>query len=139
MARARSPRAMGNPALRQARYKRLLASGGKTNKGIQPSEQMFHALVRDMLKGDSRKEIRRRAGKTRVSIKEELMAIREPLGIPKELVPELVSLIIRFKIPMETIYRYPEARRKINSKISNEKLWLSFIQTLKSGRGNENY
>ncbi|HLD59109.1 MAG TPA: hypothetical protein VI977_05780 [archaeon] len=67
------------------------------------------------------------------------MAIREPLGIPEALVPELVGLVVRFNIPMETIYRYPAARRKLDSKISNEKLWLSFIQTLKSGRGNENY
>ncbi|HLD59110.1 MAG TPA: hypothetical protein VI977_05785 [archaeon] len=63
MAKSRRPRAMGNPVLRQARYRELLASGAKTNKGIPPSEQMFHGLVRDMLKGDSKKEIRRRAGK----------------------------------------------------------------------------
>ncbi|MDD5148159.1 MAG: hypothetical protein PHH08_01710 [Candidatus ainarchaeum sp.] len=120
--------AMRNTALRAAKYKSLVRSGAKTNKGTGSSEQMFNGIVRDIIKGNAQREAKRQARKPVVAAQEELMNIRAHVGLPKEMIPMLAKVIAANKIPMANVYDYYKARKTGYPKSTDAEIWASFIK-----------
>ncbi|MDD5163696.1 MAG: hypothetical protein PHD95_05835 [Candidatus ainarchaeum sp.] len=151
---------IGNPALRAAKYKRLLASGAKTNKGTWHEFQMFSAYARDMGKVGDEKIMQRRMPQTRISnaerakldtalrrlqgraarrhakikrisILEELRSVKRHIGLPTELIHELALEIFYAGVSMENVYKYYKKRKELQPGIKDSEVWADYLAALR--------